>query len=91
MMEMGGCTVIEVDIEGFFDNLEHGHLRGFLDLRVRDGVIRRMVDKWLKAGVLEGGVLRASTSGTPQGGVISPLLANIYLHHALLPRCRGVA
>jgi group II intron reverse transcriptase/maturase len=99
MMEMGGGTVIEVDIEGFFDNLDHGHLRGFLDLRVRDGVIRRVVDKWLKARVLEDGELRVPKSGTPQGGVISPLLANIYLHHVVdlwwtrevLPRLRGRA
>jgi len=99
MMSMSGCTVIEVDIEGFFDTLDHGHLRSFLDLRVKDGVIRRMVDKWLKAGVLEDGALRASEAGTPQGGVISPLLANIYLHHVIdlwwtrevQPRLRGRA
>jgi RNA-directed DNA polymerase len=99
MMSMGGGTVIEVDIEGFFDTLDHGHLRSFLDLRVRDGVIRRVVDKWLKAGVLENGTLSAPKAGTPQGGVISPLLANIYLHHVVdrwwtsevLPRLRGRA
>lgn len=97
MTTMGGCWVIEVDIEGFFDNLDHGHLRGFLDQRVKDGVIRRMVDKWLKVGVLDEGALRASKAGTPQGGVISPLLANIYLHHVMdmwwegevRPRLRG--
>ena len=50
---------------------------------VTDGVIRRMIDKWLKAGVLEHGLLQRTTEGTPQGGVVSPLLANIYLHHVL--------
>src|SRR6266542_3309479 len=50
-----GAVVLEVDIQAFFDSLDHAHLRGFLDLRVRDGVIRRVIDKWLKAGVLEEG------------------------------------
>ena len=63
-----------------FDTINHGHLRKFLDLRVTDGVVRRMIDKWLKTGVLEKGALRRTTGGTPQGGVISPLLSNIYLH-----------
>jgi group II intron reverse transcriptase/maturase len=83
LIEMGGGTVIEVDIKGFFDNLGHGHLRSFLDSRVRDGALRRMIDKWLKAGVLEEGNIKRSVQGTPQGGVISPLLANVYLHHVL--------
>lgn len=77
------CFVIEADIRNFFDTLNHEQLRSFLDLRVRDGVIRRMVDKWLKAGVMEEGELKRVEAGTPQGGVISPLLANIYLHHVL--------
>lgn len=77
------CWVIEADIESFFDSLDHGHLRSFLDLRIRDGVIRRMIDKWLAAGVLEAGTVWHPKGGTPQGGVISPLLANIYLHHVL--------
>ena len=55
----------------------------FLDRRVMDGVIRRMIDKWLKAGILEDGVLRHTTEGSPQGGVISPCLSNIFLHHVL--------
>ncbi|MFB9261673.1 reverse transcriptase domain-containing protein [Bradyrhizobium erythrophlei] len=66
-----------------FDTIDHTHLRRFLDQRVTDGVVRGMIDKWLKAGVLEKGVLRRTTGGTPQGGVISPLLANIYLHYVL--------
>jgi hypothetical protein len=60
-----------------------GHLRSFLDRRVRDGVLRRAIDKWLKVGLLEEGMLMHPDSGTPQGGVISPLLANIYLHEVL--------
>jgi RNA-directed DNA polymerase len=82
-MNMDGGYVLELDIEGFFDSLDHGHLRSFLDKRVRDGVIRRTIDKWLKAGVLENGELRRCKGGSPQGGVISPLLANVYLHHVL--------
>lgn len=83
LYRMKDSFVIEVDIKGFFDNLDHAHLRTFLDSRVRDGTIRRMIDKWLKAGVLEDGSLSRPSKGTPQGGVISPLLANIYLHHVL--------
>lgn len=83
LMSMGGGWVLEADIQSYFDTLDHGHLRSFLDQRVRDGVIRRMIDKWLKAGVLEGGTLSHPTTGTPQGGVISPLLANLYLHEVL--------
>jgi RNA-directed DNA polymerase len=78
-----GAVVLEVDIQAFFDSLDHGHLRSFLDRRVRDGVIRRMIDKWLKAGVLEEGSVSYPEAGTPQGGVISPLLANVYLHEVI--------
>jgi len=99
LMEMGGGWVIDADIQGFFDNLDHGKLREILDQRVRDGVLRRTIDKWLKAGVLEDGQLTRPEGGTPQGGVISPTLANIYLHtvldtwfhHDVLPRLRGPA
>jgi len=83
LMETRGGWVIEVDIKGFFDNLVHSHLREILSQRVRDGVITRLVGKWLNAGVMERGELSYPDSGTPQGGVISPLLANIYLHHVL--------
>jgi RNA-directed DNA polymerase len=75
--------VVEVDIRGFFDALDHAHLRGFLKRRVRDGVLIRLIGKWLHAGVLEEGSLQHPESGTPQGGVISPLLANVYLHYVL--------
>jgi len=77
------CWVLDVDISKYFDTIPHEHLRFFLDQRVTDGVIRRMIDKWLKAGVMEAGLLHHPTQGSPQGGVISPLLANIFLHHVL--------
>jgi len=82
-MEMGGGWVLEVDIKGFFDTLDHEHLRTILHQRVRDGVILRLIGKWLNAGVMEGLQLHQPEAGTPQGGVISPLLANIYLHEVL--------
>lgn len=80
---MGGGWVLDVDIRSFFDTLDHAKLRDLLRQRVVDGVVVRLIGKWLRAGVLEGGVLRYSDSGAPQGGVISPLLANIYLHEVL--------
>ena len=83
LMIMGGGWVLELDIQSFFDKLDKSHLRTFLDRRVRDGVLRRMIDKWLNAGVLEGETLHYPETGTPQGGVVSPLLANIYLHEVL--------
>jgi group II intron reverse transcriptase/maturase len=82
-MAMGGGWVIDADIAGFFDTLDHGHLREFLDRRVTDGVLRTTIHKWMRAGVLEDGAVRYPEAGTPQGGVISPLLANIYLHEVL--------
>jgi RNA-directed DNA polymerase len=82
-MELGGCWLVEVDIWKFFDTLDHAHLRAFLRQRVRDGVLLRLIDKWLQAGVLEGGELTYPEAGTPQGGVISPLLANVYLHYVV--------
>ena len=83
LMAMGGGWVLELDIQKFFDTLDHGHLRSFLEQRVRDGVIRRVIDKWLKAGIMEEGAVRSPEVGTPQGGVVSPILANIYLHEVL--------
>lgn len=83
LMRMGGGWVLEADIKSFFDRLQHQHLRSFLDQRVRDGVIRRTINKWLKAGVMEEGRVHYPEDGSPQGGVISPLLANIYLHEVL--------
>lgn len=99
LMKMSGGWVIELDIEKFFDSLDRPSLRAFLDRRVRDGVLRRTIDKWLKAGVLEEGTLTYPEAGTPQGGVVSPLLANVYLHEVLdnwfigqiVPRLEGQA
>jgi len=82
-METGGGWVLEVDIEKFFDTLDHRHLRDFLDRRVQDKGIRRLIGKWLNAGVMEEGQLTRNEFGTPQGGVISPILANVYLHEVL--------
>ncbi|MGH8056042.1 MAG: reverse transcriptase domain-containing protein, partial [Candidatus Entotheonellia bacterium] len=80
---MGGGWVLELDITAFFDSLDHSQLRRILDQRVRDGVLRRTIDKWLAAGVLEGAELSHPDAGTPQGGVVSPCIANVYLHDAL--------
>jgi RNA-directed DNA polymerase len=82
-MKTGGGWVLEVDIRKFFDTLDHSHLRELLRRRVRDGVLLRLIDKWLNAGVLEEGRVTVPTQGSPQGGVISPLLANVYLHYVL--------
>jgi RNA-directed DNA polymerase len=78
-----GGWILEVDIRKFFDMLDHAHLRELLKRRVRDGVVLRLIGKWLNAGILEDGYLSYPEAGTPQGGVISPLLANIYLHYVL--------
>ena len=77
---MAGGWVVEVDVRKFFDTVEHAHLREILHRRIGDRVLLRLIGKWLNAGVLEGLVLSYPDAGTPQGGVISPLLANIYLH-----------
>ena len=95
-----GCGwVLDVDVKSFFDTIDHAKLQDLLRQRVTDGVIVRLVGKWLNAGVFEDGTVTQPEAGTPQGGVISPLLANIYLHEVLdawwaqevLPRMRGKA
>jgi RNA-directed DNA polymerase len=91
--------VLEVDVRKYFDSIDHAKLRELLARRVTDGVVRRMIDKWLKAGVLEQGQLSFPDSGTPQGGVISPMLSNVFLHYVLdewfdqqvKPRLRGTS
>lgn len=98
-MAMRGGWVLEIDIRKFFDTLDHTHLRSILIQRVRDGVILRLIGKWLHAGVMESGCVTHPETGSPQGGVISPLLANVYLHEVLdtwfekmvKPRMRGRA
>src|SRR3954468_13007779 len=81
LMNCRGGYVLEVDIRKFFDNLDHGHLRAFLQLRVRDGVLLRLIGKWLKAGVMDDGCVSYPDAGSPQGGVVSPLLSNVFLHY----------
>jgi group II intron reverse transcriptase/maturase len=83
VMKMGGCWLLEVDIKSYFDTVSHQHLREFLSKRVCDGVIKRTIGKWLKAGVMQDGAIHYPMQGTPQGGVISPLLSNVYLHEVL--------
>jgi group II intron reverse transcriptase/maturase len=83
VMDLGGGYVLEADIRDCFGTLAHHHLREILSLRMRDGVLTRLIGKWLNAGVLEDGSIKHPKSGTPQGGVISPLLANVYLHIVL--------
>lgn len=82
-MKMKGGWVLEVDVRKFFDQVDHGHLREFLRRRVVDGVLLRLIGKWLNAGVLEDGAFTRPETGTPQGGVISPILGNIFLHSVL--------
>lgn len=83
MMSMGGGWVVEVDLRKFFDTIDKGLLMDEVRRRVRDGVLLRLIGKWLNAGVQEEGVVTYPEAGTPQGGVISPLLANIFLHAVL--------
>jgi len=91
--------IIDADISSYFTTIDHGHLREFLTRRVVDRSINRLIGKWLNAGVLENEALHYPEQGTPQGGVISPMLANIYLHYVLdewfaevvQPRLRGRA
>jgi RNA-directed DNA polymerase len=80
---MTGGWVVELDIRKYFDSIDHEQLRGVLSQRVRDGVVLRLIGKWLNAGVMEDGALHHPETGAPQGGVISPLIANIFLHEVL--------
>src|SRR4029077_10693130 len=75
--------VLDADIRSFFDTIDHGWMQKFIEHRIADTRLVRLVLKWLHAGVMEYGILREVSEGTPQGGIISPLLANIYLHYAL--------
>ncbi|MDR0497029.1 MAG: group II intron reverse transcriptase/maturase [Treponema sp.] len=82
-MGMNGGYVIDMDISKYFDTIDHKLLREMLSRRVSDGVITRIVGKWLNAGVMDGGKHEHPGKGTPQGGVISPLLSNLFLHEVL--------
>lgn len=75
--------VVEADIKGFFDRVHHQHLMRFIEHRIGDSNLLRVIQRFLKAGILEDGMFYASDEGTPQGGLISPVLANIYLHYVL--------
>ena len=75
--------VLDADIQGFFDTIDHDWMMRFIEHRITDRRVHRHIKKWLKAGVLEDDTWRSNEEGTPQGGVVSPLLANIYLHYAL--------
>ncbi len=97
IMKQRGYWVLEVDIRKYFDSIPFAALRECLAKRVTDGVVRKLIDKWLKAGVLESGQVHYPEAGTPQGGVISPILSNVFLHHVIdqwyteqvRPRLRG--
>jgi len=82
-MDLAGGWILEVDIRKLFDHLDHKHLRELLQHRVNDGVLKKLINKWLKAGVMEDGNVSYPDSGSPQGGVISPLLSNLFLHYVL--------
>lgn len=77
------CWVLDADIEAFFDTIDHRHLQAFLEHRIGDTRMVRLLMKWAKAGVMEEGKRHETDRGTPQGGIISPLLANLYLHYVL--------
>ncbi len=77
----GYRVVLDADVTGFFDNILHSIIMAALAAKVADGNILRLVEKFLTAGVMENGVFKPTTVGTPQGGVISPLLANLVLNH----------
>ena len=80
-LNKGYRFVVDADIRGFFDNLSHSIIMQAVAERVADGNILRLVQKFLTSGVMDGGIFKPTTIGTPQGGVVSPLLANIVLNH----------
>jgi group II intron reverse transcriptase/maturase len=98
-MGMNGGWIIDVDVQSYFDKIPHGKLVEVLKKRVNDGGIIRLIGKWLNAGVMEEGTLSHAEEGAPQGGVISPVLSNVYLHEVMdkwfvevvRPRLKGQA
>jgi hypothetical protein len=98
-MNIHGGYLIDMDISKYFDTIPHEKHREILGRRVSDGVIQRVIGKWLNAGVMEAGNVACQEQGTPQGGVISPILSNSYLHEVLdgwlvkevRPRLKGKA
>lgn len=83
LMAMGGGYVIDMDIRKYFDTIDHGRIQEIVRQRVRDGVLLRLIGKWLNAGVMEENSMIYPESGVPQGGVVSPILSNIYLNEVL--------
>ena len=91
--------IVDADIRGFFDHVDHEWLMKFLELRIADPNLLRLIKRFLKAGVMEAGIVYDTPEGTPQGGLISPILANVYLHYVLdlwfekvvKKRCQGEA
>jgi RNA-directed DNA polymerase len=91
--------VVEADIKGFFTHVDHNHMLRFLEHRIKDPRVLRLIRRFLKAGVMEDGVVSACEEGTPQGGLVSPVLSNVYLHYVLdlwftkrlAKACRGSA
>lgn len=91
--------IVDLDIKGFFENIDHEWLIKFLEYRIKDKVYIRYIKRFLKSGILEQGKLLQSDKGTPQGGIISPVLGNIYLHFVIdewfekrvIKQCRGYA
>ena len=83
IMGMRGGWVLDVDVRKYFDTIPKQRLREVLRRRIRDGVIDRLIGKWLKAGIWEAGTVTYPEAGTPQGSVISPLLSNVYLHEVM--------
>jgi len=79
-VEQGYIWVIDADVEKFFDSVDHKLMMSFVAKEISDGKVLNLIETWLKAGVMNKGEIEETTVGTPQGGVISPLLANIYLH-----------
>ena len=82
-MSTGIRWILDADIKGYFDSIRHDLLREFLRKKMNDGTIIRFIGKWLNAGVMEEGKWTSSETGTPQGGVISPMLSNVFLHYVL--------
>jgi RNA-directed DNA polymerase len=75
--------VVDADISGFFDHVDHSWMMKCLEVRIKDRKLLQLIQRMLKAGIMEEGILRQTEQGTPQGGIISPVLANIYLHYVL--------
>jgi retron-type reverse transcriptase len=75
--------LLDADIQAFFDTIDHAWMMKFVEHRIADPRVLRLIQKWLRAGVSEGGEWSETTAGTPQGAVVSPLLSNVYLHYVL--------